>query len=112
MEIGHHYLQAKMKVNVFMCFILYFTFTIGSTSLVLMTRDVSLPVISLSLDICLVVSDVLLVLAGIGGGISSSCTLLVIGDGISLSCTLAGIGGGISSSCTLKQNLDITVNKN
>ena len=31
--------------------------------------------ISLSLDICLVVSDVLLVLAGIGGGISSSCTL-------------------------------------
>ena len=40
-----------------------------------MTRDVSLPVISLSLDICLVVFDVLLVLAGIRGGISSSCTL-------------------------------------
>ena len=39
------------------------------------------------MDICLVVSDVLLVLAGIEGGISS--------------CRLAGIGGGISSSCIL-----------
>ena len=47
--------------------------------------------ISSSLDICLVVSDVLLVLAGIGGGISSSCTLAGIGGGISSSCTLAGI---------------------
>ena len=50
----------------------------------------------------MVVSDILLlVLAGIGGGISSSCTLAGIGGGISSSCTLAGIGGGISSSCTL-----------
>ena len=57
--------------------------------------------ISLSLDVCLVVSDVLLVLAGIGGGISPSCTLADIGGGISSSYTLAGIGGGISSSCTL-----------
>ena len=57
--------------------------------------------ISLSLDICLVVSDVLLLLAGIGGSILSSCTLAGIGGGILSSCTLAGIGGGILSSCTL-----------
>ena len=38
-------------------------------------EDVSPPVISSLLNVCLVVSDVLSVLAGIGGGISSSCTL-------------------------------------
>ena len=65
---------------------------IGSTSLILVREgEVSPPVISLSLDICLVVFDVLLVLAGIGGSISSSCTLAGIGGGISSSCTLAGI---------------------
>ena len=50
----------------------------------------------------MVAPDILLVLAGIGGSISSSsCTLAGIGGGISSSCTLAGIGGGILSSCTL-----------
>ena len=53
------------------------------------------------LDICFVVSDVLLVSAGIGDGLSSSCTLADMGGGISSSCTLAGIGDGLSSSCTL-----------
>ena len=48
---------------------------IGFTSLVLVREYVSPPVISSSLDICLVVSDVLLVLAGIGGGISLSVTV-------------------------------------
>ena len=47
--------------------------------------------ISLSLDVCFAASDILLVLADIGGGISSSCTLASIGGGISSSCTLAGI---------------------
>ena len=40
--------------------------------------------ISSLLDICLVVSDVLLFLVGIGGGISSSCTLagIIVTPGI------------------------------
>ena len=46
--------------------------------------------ISLSLDVCLVVSDVLLVFVGIGGGISSSCTLAGI-------IVTLGIDGSISS---------------
>ena len=108
MEIEDHYFQARMKVNVLLCFILFIitcvmlklASNIVFTSLVLARKNVSRPVISLSLDICLVVSDVLLVLAGIGGGISSSCTLAGIGGGISSSCTLASIGGGISSSRT------------
>ena len=45
---------------------------VGSTLLVLAREDVSSPVISSSLDdVCLIVSDVLLALAGIVGGISS-----------------------------------------
>ena len=60
-------------------------------SLVLAREDIGPPVISLSLDVCFAASDILLVLADIGGGISSSCTLASIGGGISSSCTLAGI---------------------
>ena len=65
---------------------------IGSISLILVREgDVSPLVISSSLDLCSVVSDVLSVLANTGGCISSSCTLAGIGGGISSSCTLAGI---------------------
>ena len=62
----------------------------GSASLVLVREgDISPPVISSLLDNSLVVSDVLLVLVGVRGGISSSCTLtgiiVTLGDGSILS---------------------------
>ena len=74
MEIGHHYSQARMKINVVHLVHSIYTITcamltsnIDSASLILTREgDVGLSVISLSLDVSLLVSDVLPVLAGTG----------------------------------------------
>ena len=73
MEDWDNYFQTRMKINVFHLVLSTNTITcamfasnIALTSLILRREDVSLSVIFSSLDVCLLVSDVLLGLAGIG----------------------------------------------
>ena len=72
MENGDNYFQTRMKINVFNLVLSTYTITcamfvsnIGSTLLILRRENVSLSVIISSLNVCLLVSDVLLGLAGV-----------------------------------------------
>ena len=72
MKDGDNYFQTRMKINVFHHVLSTYTITcalfasnIGSTSLISKREDVSLSLIFSSLNVCLLVSDVLLGLAGI-----------------------------------------------